>query len=203
MLDMAWTDSETLIERRTNEQFLKNSVGDPKVEFTIPINWIDILDIFTNFRLQEPFGLDGSPVPPAERGEYGRYYYIESLSYDFLNQKISIIGVDLQYLIGQCMIVAQCGSVNYDWAGASESDKMYAYVGNCEEGSFADGSPLKRVCECVAPAVNLCMIVPHAGSVEEKWEDALHFDRAYAYVGNCAAGSFVSDGSPLKQVCAC
>lgn len=204
MLDMSWTDSATLIERLTDEQFLKYSKGDPKVEFTIPINWVDILDIFTNFRLQQPFGLDGDESkPPEERGEYGRYYYIESLSYDFMNQKISIVGIDLQYLIGQCMIVPHCESVSEDWAGASESDKMYAYVGDCTEGKFADGSPLKRVCECVAPTADLCMIVAHAGEVAEKWEDASTFDRVYAYVGSCAANSFVSDGSPLKQVCTC
>lgn len=157
MWDMPWTDSETLIERRTDEEFLKRGEGDRRVEFSIPINWIDILDIFTNFRLQEPFGLDGSPWPPdvggvpaEERGEYGRYYYIESLTYDFMHQKINIVGIDLQYLLRQCMIIAHCGDVAEKWENASESDKMYAYVGNCDAGSFvSDGTPLKKVCNCI------------------------------------------------------
>lgn len=203
MWNMAWTASATLIERRTNEEFLKRKDGDPKVEFTIPINWIDILDIFSNFRLQEPFGLDGSDNPPEERGEYGRYYYIESLAYDFINQKISIVGIDLQYLLRQCMIVAHCNDVKQTWEAASESDRMYAYVGSCADGTFEDGSPLKKVCECIPPTPDLCMKVAHCGDVSETWADASHFDRVYAYVGNCAADSFVSDGSPLKQVCAC
>lgn len=206
MYDFHWTDSLTLIVRRTNEEFLKYSQGDKKVEFPMPMNWIDIFDIFTNFRLQEPFGLDGDDsVAPELRGERGRYYYIESLGYDFMRQRINIVGIDLQYLLRQCMIVAHCADLSSDnWEGASEADKMFAYVGSCAENSFpSDGSPLKKVCGCIAPEVDLCMIVPHAGTVEEKWEDALHFDRVYAYVGNCVANSFVSDGSPLKQVCEC
>jgi len=144
------TASATLVERRVDEEFLKRGYGDLKVEFTIPINWIDILDIFTNFRLQEPFGLDAGSDPPAQRGEFGRYYYIESINYDFMNQKMSIIGIDLQFLLRQCMIVPHCGDVAEKWENASESDKMYAYVGNCDADSFVyDGAPLKKVCNCI------------------------------------------------------
>lgn len=49
-----------------------------------------------------------------------------------------------------------------------------------------------------------CMIVPPEGDVAEKWEHASGSDKfMYAYVGNCDANSFVSDGSPLKIVCKC
>lgn len=151
MWELPWTDSETLVEERIEEELLKRGQGDFKVEFSIPINWIDELDIFTNFRLQEPFGLDGSTADPEERGEAGRYYYIESMTYDFMNQKISIVAVDLQFILRQIMLVAHCGDVAESWANASESDKMYAYVGDCDSESFvSDGSPLKRVSSCIA-----------------------------------------------------
>lgn len=148
MWDMPWTDSEVLIAERVLEEMLKRGKGDYKVSFTLPINWIDAFDILTNFRLQEPFGIDGSSNPPEERGEQGRLYYIESINYDFMNQKMMIVAVDLQFLLRQIMIVAHCGDVEETWASAGESDRMYAYVGNCEADSFADGSPLKRVAPC-------------------------------------------------------
>jgi len=149
MWQMPWTDSATLIADRITEEFLKRGQGDFKVSFPLPMNWINAFDILTNFRLQEPFGLDGRTIPPVQRGEVGRYYYIESLTYDWMNQKLSVVAVDLQFILRQIMIVAPCGDVEETWANASESDKMYAYVGNCDADSFvSDGSPLKRVAPC-------------------------------------------------------
>lgn len=149
MWNFAWTDSEVLVQERITEELLKRGQGDFKVSFTLPMNWITAFDILTNFRLQLPFGLDGTNNPPEERGEVGRYYYIESISYDFMNQKMTIIAVDLQYILRQIMIVPHCGTVEEKWENASETDRMYAYVGNCDADSFvSDGSPLKRVAPC-------------------------------------------------------
>lgn len=149
MWNFAWTYSEVLIADRITEELLKRGQGDFKVAFTLPMNWITAFDILTNLRLQEPFGIDGTTNPPEERGEVGRYYYIESLTYDWMNQKLSVVAVDLQFLLRQIMIVAHCGDVAETWANASETDKMYAYVGNCDADSFeSDGSPLKRVAPC-------------------------------------------------------
>ena len=149
MWDMPWTDSAVLIAERIKEELLKRGQGDFKVAFTLPMNWITVFDILTNLRLQEPFGIDGSTKPPAERGEVGRYYYIESLTYDWMNQKMSIVAVDLQFILRQIMIVPHCGDVAENWADASEADRMYAYVGHCETDSFeSDGSPLKVVASC-------------------------------------------------------
>ncbi len=151
MWDMPWTDSEVLIKERITEELLKRGQGDFKVDFSISMNWITAFDILTNFRLQEPFGLDGRTVPPEVRGEVGRYYYIESLTYDWMNQKLLIVAVDLQFILRQCMIVPRCGDVAEKWENASEADRMYAYVGNCTTQSFvSDGSPLKRVCPCAS-----------------------------------------------------
>jgi len=156
MWHFAWTDSEVLVQNRITEEILKRNLGDFKVVFSIPINWIDEFDIFTTFRLQEPFGLDGSAEVPRERGEVGRYYYIESMTYDFMNQKISIVAIDLQFLVRQAMVVAPCtditeGTMSEDWENASDLDRMYAYVGNCDAERFeSDGSQLKRVVSCSA-----------------------------------------------------
>ncbi len=98
MYNFAWTDSEMLVISRIAEELLKRGRGDFKISFSLPMNWITAFDLLTNFRLQQPFGLDGTNNPPDERGEVGRYYYIESIGYDFMNQKLSIIGRDLEYL---------------------------------------------------------------------------------------------------------
>jgi len=148
MWDLPWSASETLISRRITEELLKRNYGEPKVEFSIPIKWIDVFDIFSNLRLQEPFGLDLRDIDPSLRGEYGRYYYIESMTYDFLNQKINVVAIDLQYLIGRCMLVSHCGDVPDDWMNATQVQRMYAYVGSCATESFEDGEPLKLVCKC-------------------------------------------------------
>ena len=66
-----------------------------------------------------------------------------------MQQKMNIVAVDLQFLLRQIMIVAHCGDVEEAWTDAGESDRMFAYVGNCEADSFADGSPLKRVAPCI------------------------------------------------------
>jgi hypothetical protein len=146
---MPWTDSAKLIAERITEELLKRGKGDFKVDFSLPMNWITAFDILTNLRLQEPFGLDGRTVPPEVRGEVGRYYYIESLTYDFMNQKLLVVAIDLQFLLRQIMIVAHCGDVAEQWEDASETDRMYAYVGSCAANSFvSDGSPLKRVAPC-------------------------------------------------------
>lgn len=149
MWQMPWTDSAILIAERITEELLKRGQGDFKVAFTMPMNWITAFDILTNFRLQEPFGIDGRALPPEERGEVGRYYYIESITYEWMSQKMSIVAVDLQFLLRQIMIVAHCGDVEQFWSNASESDKKFAYVGNCDADSFvSDGSPLKIVAPC-------------------------------------------------------
>lgn len=152
MWQLPWTDTEILIAERVNEELMKRGQGDLKVEFSIPINWIDEFDIHTNFRLQEPFGLDGRNIAPELRGEVGRYYYIESLTYDFMNQKINIVAVDLQFILRQTMLVAHCDDIagaEKKWSQASDAERIYAYVGNCATNSFvSDGSPLKRVSSC-------------------------------------------------------
>lgn len=147
MWDLPWTDSDVLVNRRVVEELLKRSYGEPKIEFTIPINWVDEFDIFTNLRYQDPFG-----VHPTGLGEYGRYYYVESLTYDFLRGTITVSAVDLQFILRQCMILSDCSDfppANFDWPSASQEERMFAYIGDCGTESFSDGEPLKKLCPCI------------------------------------------------------
>lgn len=143
MWDLPWTDSEDLVLIRIAEELLKRGYGDPKVKFTIPMSWAKELDIHSNFRLQDPYGVD-----PAGTGEYGRYFYVESMTYNFMNSTVEIVGIDLQYILRQSMIVPHCGDVAETWMEASEYERMFAYVGSCTAGQFSDGEPLKKVSKC-------------------------------------------------------
>lgn len=93
MWDLPWTDSDTLAISRLDEELDKRYLGDRTVSFSVPINWIDELDIFDNFRLQDPFAPDALGI-----GDYGRYYYVESITYDFMQSRIVINGIDLDFL---------------------------------------------------------------------------------------------------------
>lgn len=147
MWDMPWTDSALFIEHRLVEEFLKRRFGNFKVKFSIPINWIEQLDLFTSFRLQEPFGLDG-----LGQGEYGRYYYVESLTYDFQGQKMEVVGIDLQYILRQCVILGDCDSIPRYWEDATNEQRMYGYLCACSSGDGgefpSDGEPCKILCPC-------------------------------------------------------
>lgn len=152
MWDMPWTTSTTMIERRITEELLKRGQGDLKAEFTIPMNWVDLFDLFSNLRLQDPFGLG-----TGGEGEYGRYYYIESMTYDFMNCLIDIVAIDLQFVLRQCSILGSCtaSDSNYvppTWAAATEAQRMFSYLclcGSGETGEFpSDGEPCKVLCFC-------------------------------------------------------
>lgn len=153
MWDFAWTDSALFIDRRITEELLKRRFGEPKVVFTIPINWIDEFDIFSNLRLQDLFGIDDSSLPPEERGEYGRYYYVESITYDPLGDKMTIKAVDLQFIIRQCIILGDCDAIADKWEDATESDRMYGYLCHCGSGDggefVSDGELCKILCPCL------------------------------------------------------
>lgn len=138
-------EAQGLAEQRMREELLKHDYGYKKISFKVPISMIDDIDIFTNFRYQDTFGLSW-----AKEGEVGRYYYISSLTYDFQNRSIEVIGIDLQYLLGQYIIIGACSEISDDWLTASEQDRMYAYVSDCATGRFSNGDPGKRVAPCTS-----------------------------------------------------
>jgi len=132
-----------LVEQRMREELLKYDFGYKKISFKVPIQMIDDLDIFTNFRYQDPFGLSWT-----KEGEKGRYYYISSLTYDFQDRSIEVVGIDLQYLIGQYLIIGDCDALPNDWTLGSEHNRIYAAVSDCTTGRFSNGDPGKRVGPC-------------------------------------------------------
>jgi len=148
---LPWTDSAVLIAKRLTDDLLKMGHGDKVIAFPVPIKWIDTLDIYTNFRFQDPYGLSW-----AKAGDKGyRIYYIISLEADYQNQIINIEAVDLQWLLRQYMIIADCDDLSsLEWDSASEEDRMYAYICDCtgesgaDEYEFPDGEPCKIIIDC-------------------------------------------------------
>jgi hypothetical protein len=134
MSDYPWTAHPTLVNQRIIEELAKRGWGDPKLYLSIPINWIDEFDVFDNFRFQDPYGLSSTG-----EGEQGRYYYIESITYDFFGQKMDIVAIDLQFLLMQYFIKGDENLLASNWSAAGEADRMFAY--KCDEttGKFADG----------------------------------------------------------------
>ena len=138
-----WTTSESMVNQRTLEELMKRSYGDPKVEFSVSMKeFIDDLDIFRNYRLQDPWGLSKTGT-----GEKGRYYYVESLTYDNQGEKIDVVGIDMQWLLRQYFVLGDENELANNWNIATESDKMFGYL--CDEATneFADGDPGKQLCD--------------------------------------------------------
>lgn len=132
--DFPWTTSSAFTIIRLDEELMKRSYGDKKIRFSLPIRFIDDLDVLTNFRFQDPFGLSRTGA-----GEVGRYYYVESMTVDFQNETIHITGIDLEYLLRQFFILGDSNTIAQTWALASESDRTFGYLCNSISGKFADG----------------------------------------------------------------
>lgn len=134
MSDYPWTDSQVLVDWIAKEALLKRGWGYPKLEFSIPINWIDEFDIFSNFRFQDPFGLSLTGT-----GERARHYYIESITADFMGQKLDIVAVDFTFLLSQYSVKGDETVLAANWATAPPADRMYLYACDETTGLFADG----------------------------------------------------------------
>lgn len=138
--------SATLVQDLVAEGLLKYSHGNPKVTFPVPLHFFDELDTFYNFRLQDLMGLSSTGA-----GEAGRYYYIESLDYDFMGDRIMVTAIDLQYILRRYFILGDETTLASNWSAASEADRMYGYLCSETEGpdsdqfQFADGAPGKAL----------------------------------------------------------
>jgi len=135
-----WVTSASWMAQRLSEELLKLSYGNQKLLITIPLNMLNDVDIFSNFRYQDPFGLSLSGG-----GESGRYYYIESLSYNHEGQSIAVVAVDLQWLLRQYFILGDRDALADLWADAGEADRMFGYLCDRVTKKFADGEPGKIV----------------------------------------------------------
>jgi len=128
---------------RAGEDLQRLAYGNRVVSFTLPIDFIDELEIFDTFILQDTFGLS-----PSGEGEEQHYYYVTSLTYDFQNMTIGVKASDLQWLAGQCFIIGRCSEVVHNYADASQWMKVFGYVGSCATDTLPGGDPLKKICKC-------------------------------------------------------
>lgn len=135
-----WSTSKALAGQRAWEEILKRGGGDKKVEFDVPMSWVNKFDVFTTFRLQDPYAIsaDGS-------GDIGRYYFIESISYDFAGERLKITAIDLQWLLELQAILGSEDELPGNWEDATEDEKLYFYLPRERDGRFQDGRDGKRI----------------------------------------------------------
>jgi hypothetical protein len=141
-IDFKWTTSSTWAAKRAEEELLKWGYGQPKITFELPLAWIDDIDVLTNFRLQDPFGLSRTGA-----GEQGRYCYVTSFSADLLGAKIGIEAGDLSWILRQYLFLGDETDLPAAWANATDEQRIFAYL--CDEitGRFADGEPGKKLAD--------------------------------------------------------
>lgn len=133
-LDMKWTTNETLADKQMFNILSKRGEGYKRIKFKLPLTFVEYLDIYDSFRLQDPYGvsLDGS-------GDYGRFLYVEKIGYDWIGSSMDIDALDLTYILRRYLVLGDEDSLPGNWDITTEESKAFAYV--CEEstGLFADG----------------------------------------------------------------
>ena len=142
-MDYKWFTSSTLVSQLVRERLQRFGYGGQILDFDLDMHWFDELDIFHNFRYQDPLGLSTTGA-----GEAGRYYYVEGMDYDFMAGRIKVSAIDLQFLLRQYFILGDEDDLAVNWSSAGEPDRMYGYLcdetlGAVGEGEFADGEPGK------------------------------------------------------------
>lgn len=141
--DYPWINSSEFAVQRMAKDFRRLAFGHRKVTFDLPMEFIDKLDIFDNFKLQDPYDLH-----PQGEGSVGHYYYVTALTYEWMNQKISVEAEDLEWLVSQCFIIGRCEDIANSWENATQWMRFFGYVGSCATNSLPGGSPLKVICPC-------------------------------------------------------
>jgi len=126
--------TQSLVDQLIAEGLVEFSLGDPKLEFSVPIHFFDELDVFYNFRWQDLMGISSTGA-----GESGRYYFIESMTYDFMADKINIVAKDMQHILKGHFVLGDEGVIASNWSSATESDKMFGYLCDETDNRFADG----------------------------------------------------------------
>lgn len=137
--DFPWTTSTTFVQSRLTEELMKFGYGDKRLTVVLPLRFFDKLDIFSDFRFQDPFAPSAAPGS----GEIGRYYYVESVDPDPLNNRFTIKAVDFQWLLRQYCIAGDEGSLALNWDVAPDADRMYCYACDEDDDLFDDDEPGK------------------------------------------------------------
>jgi len=133
-----WIDNDEFAAQRITEDILKLAFGEKTVNFTIPLDYIDQIDIFDNFKMHDPYGLSTTGA-----GETGRWYYVTSLQYNYQEQSIKVEGVDLQWLLQQYFIFGDEDQMPDTWDLAGDTYRLYGYMCDENTDAFSDGSPGK------------------------------------------------------------
>ena len=139
-VELPWTNSLDLVQNRITEILLKRGYGDNRISFSVSIRWFEDLDILTDFRFQDLFGLSATGA-----GEQGRYYYIISLTYNWAAGTIEVEAVDFEWLLRQYFILGDADELDSNWSGFSEQDRIYGALCDYNTGKFDDGEPGKEL----------------------------------------------------------
>ena len=132
--------SSTFIDQLIADGLIQYSDGDPKLIFSVPMHFFDELDVFYNFRWQNLMGISA-----AGAGEAGRYYYIESLDYDFMGDRINVVAIDMEYIVKKYFILGDEGVIAGTYSAASDVERIFGYL--CDEATwrFSNGDPGKAL----------------------------------------------------------
>ena len=132
-LNMKWTTNETLADKQMFNILSKQGKGYKRIKFKLPLTFIEYLDIYDSFRLQDPFGvsLDGS-------GDYGRFLYVEKIGYNWRENSMDIDALDLTYILRRYLVLGDEDSLPSNWSTTTEESKAFAYLCDEATGLFAD-----------------------------------------------------------------
>lgn len=136
-----WTNSQTLIQDRLTTMLLKRGYGDARISFPLSMRLFEDLDLLTDFRYQDPYGLSATGA-----GEAGRYYFIISLNYNWVSGTIDVKGVDLQWLLRLLFILGDYDDLAATWPLEIEANRIYGFLcGYVPPKEFSDGEPGKEL----------------------------------------------------------
>jgi len=131
--------SETMANQRMMEELRKRGAGERRVEFPISLSWVNVLDVFTNIKIQDLFAIDASGS-----GDTGAYYFIENIGYDFIRERLIITAIDMRWLLTQFCILGDEDLLANNWSDpASSEDRMYCYLADEITEEFLDNEPGK------------------------------------------------------------
>lgn len=141
--EFPYTRIDAVVESRIADELKKRAYGDKEIQIKIPIAKIEDLDIFDNFRFQSLYAPSFT-----KSGQPGWYYYVIDMEYNWSGASIIITAVDLGWLVGKCMVIGKFSELARDWMDANAYQRIFAYIGDCGTGTFEDGVPNKKICDC-------------------------------------------------------
>lgn len=136
--DFKWIDSAAWIAIRADEELRRYAFGDNKFIFSLPIDFLDEVDLLDDVSLQDLFG-----VTAAGEGDAGRLMYIEALTPDFETMRIDVVCSDLAWLLAEVFILGS-PLMDENWSDAGPEERNFGYL--CGTlGTFADGVAGKKL----------------------------------------------------------